>query len=503
MKSKEDLFFLIKAMSKSEKRYFTLDAQKGGRKGSKYLELFQAINAMEAYDEGKLKKKFPKNLASDKGYLYEAILRSMRDYRSVRSFAARIKELILDFKYLYERGLYAQADGRLNEAKELAAELDDQMALLELNREERTLVLKTRQDYDAALYQLIDEKEEILNKLVDEFRYLDSGYKLFIEIKRNPHLSEEERRQRIAGQIPSGLLNGEHPPAAPYARRLYYQCNALYAQLMGDHAKMLEYYTLVVDWWQENSPKFRQEEFYRYVEDIANLLNVYALTGKYQYIPDLVALLEKEEVTNVHDQAVVFQSATIYRLMYHINTGNMEGVNLLLEKIQHGLKTFNINMGTRMVILFNTAVLLFIKEDFATCIEWCRRITKGVKTNFRQDIQAGAHLLYLIAVFEVGSPEEIDSALRSVYRFFSQRADRRQEEFSYRVIEFLRRLVNAPVRESEVWMQQFQDYLITIQDDPAVKVPLGLNELLKWWVDSRLERAAILKMVQRRAPAAK
>ncbi|MBK9492250.1 MAG: hypothetical protein IPO07_28270 [Haliscomenobacter sp.] len=49
---------------------------------------------MEEYDEAKLRDRFGKNLPSDKSYLYDAILRSMRDYRSANSRSARIKEMI-------------------------------------------------------------------------------------------------------------------------------------------------------------------------------------------------------------------------------------------------------------------------------------------------------------------------------------------------------------------------------------------------------------------------
>ena len=120
MKSKEDLFQLVQAMSKAEKRYFTLDAQKSGRESARYLELFRDISDMEEYDEAKLRDRFGKNLPSDKSYLYDAILRSMRDYRSANSRSARIKEMILDARYLYERGLFGQSEGRLREAKAMA-----------------------------------------------------------------------------------------------------------------------------------------------------------------------------------------------------------------------------------------------------------------------------------------------------------------------------------------------------------------------------------------------
>lgn len=495
MKSKEDLFHLIKALSRTEKRYFTLDAQKSSGRGSKYLELFQAINAMEEYDEAKLKKKFPRHLASDKNYLYEAILRSMRDYRSVRSHAARIKELILDFKYLYERGLYAQAAVRLQEARELAVELDDQLALLELNREERTLVLNTRKDYDTVLPELFSEKERLVHTLEQEFDYLDAAYRLVIEIKHNPHLPEAEKRRRLQALLPDGLLAAGREPATPYARRLYLQSVALHAQLLGDYNKMMDYYARVIDWWRENSPKFKQDEFNRYVADIANLLNAYAVTGQYDRIPELVAQLESEELSSVHDQSIVFQHAAIYKLMYHINTGRSEGVDQLLQSIDRGLGVYSINVGTRMVLLFNTSLLLFMQEQFDDCARWCRRITKGARTSSRQDIQAAAHLLLLIAIFEVGEPDAVDNTLRSVYRFFSRQQSDDRETFAHQVIDYLRKLANAPVREIEDWLRQFRDYLQDLQKDPAVKVPLGLDELLLLWAESRLRRKRILDVV--------
>ena len=51
MRGKQDLFDLIQTMSRSEKRYFTLDAQKSGRDEARYWQLFRAINRMREYDE--------------------------------------------------------------------------------------------------------------------------------------------------------------------------------------------------------------------------------------------------------------------------------------------------------------------------------------------------------------------------------------------------------------------------------------------------------------------
>ena len=141
MRSKDHLFYLIKSLSKTEKRYFTLDAQKSGRKESRYLELFKVINEQEIYEEETLKKQFGSKLGDDKARLYEAILRAMRDYQSKKSYKTRIKELLTDAKILFERKLYEQSENRLDEAKSLALELQDHLAILEINLRQRQLIL--------------------------------------------------------------------------------------------------------------------------------------------------------------------------------------------------------------------------------------------------------------------------------------------------------------------------------------------------------------------------
>jgi hypothetical protein len=59
MVSSSELFDLIRVLSKSEKRYFTLNA--GLQDGEKsYLVLFREVEKMEVYDERKLKENLSK-----------------------------------------------------------------------------------------------------------------------------------------------------------------------------------------------------------------------------------------------------------------------------------------------------------------------------------------------------------------------------------------------------------------------------------------------------------
>ncbi len=500
MKSKTDLFQLIRAMSKSEKRYFTLDAQKSGRKGARYLELFHAINGMEEYDEARLRKNFPKNLPTDKAYLYEAILRSMRDYRSANSHAARIKELILDAKYLYERGLYDQSEERLNIAKSLAYELGDQLSVLELNKEHRRLLKDTkRKGYEAELTSLIEEKNQNLLHLEEELSYLDLHDRLLLEIRKSPQRLEATQKATLEQEF-SDLM--EQTPRAPdtiQGKLRYYQCMALLYQLLDQPDRVYAYYTKIVACW-DDSPKYKEEEFYRYILDVSNLLHAtFSDQTKFHLMPKLLEKLEQERPTSVHDQKVLFQKSTTYRLVYAINIGDFNQVEKLAANIEKGLKQYDIGRSSEMTITFNLAILLFMAEKFELCRQWAERIISRTKSDVRKDIQNTARILHLIAVLELDDFEETENALRNTGRYFQKVA--RELTFYKNLLVHIRKLHSDAPSEARKTLLELEKYLQKLRQ-AQTKIPLGLDELMLLWIESRVKRQSIARIMQERQQSA-
>ncbi|GJM31886.1 MAG: hypothetical protein DHS20C18_08870 [Saprospiraceae bacterium] len=490
MKSNIDLYNLIKAMSKSEKRYFTLDAQKTNRKGSKYLDLFQAIKDMDIYDEEKLKKKFGVGLPHDKIYLYEAILRSMRDYRSSTSISAQIREMILDSKYLYERGLYEQCQDRLQTARDLARDLDDQLALLEINKEERSLVWQNRKKYyEKDIDQLANQSRLIRTSFSEEMLYLDLYEDLSKLVMRQFELKDEKEKTNLREKYAEFLEKARGNTISSRAQRRYFQCQALYHQLLGDFDNVYKYYYMVVDWWNAN-PKYRDEEFYRYIVDISNLLHACSVKGQYHYLPDLLQTLESSSPKNIHDKGVVFQKVAIYKLMYHINSGDFEGVDLLLDKIDVGLTQFRISKGSKLVLIFNVVCLLFVFEDFKLCISWADRILKKEKTSSRQDIQRAIRIVQVIAYLEMEMDEELESTIRAYQRYF-QKNGLSRDAFEFRMISHLNRYYLAPLNEQKQELVNIQKYLTGLKEDKSVHIPFGLDDLFSYWANARLNKQPI------------
>lgn len=483
-------------MSKSEKRYFTLDAKKSSSKGSKYLVLFQAVNDMEIYDEAKLKKKFGKNLRYDKSYLYEAIMRSMRDYRSANSYAAKIKEMILDAQYLYERSLYQQCGERLEEAKGLATELDDQLSLLEINNSQRLLLRQLKgKEYKGLMEGLIRNKEGILNRIKDEFKFFDLSDELILLVNRNFQLNNESEIENFKDQFPISLFESDATTLSGRSKLRYLQSSALYYQLLRASDKVLHFYTEVVNWWDEN-PKIKEEEFHKYIIDVSNLLHAISSKGYYHQLPTIISRLENEKPRSNHDQGMVFQKTSIYKLFYYINSGVSDGIENVVETVSSGLDKYQIKSGSRNALIFNTSVMLFMQEKFRQCVDWNTKIIKGDKYINRRDIKSGVMILHLVALFELSELEIFEGFLRKMGRFLTVQKKSGHGAFERKVLNYFRELYHSPEGEWRFHYQNLKSFIVENDKTGEYKVPLGLDELLLLWVNSKLEKKKILQQLR-------
>lgn len=415
MRTKDDLFKLIKAMPKSEKRYFSLDAQKGGKRSSRYLDLFKYLNDQEEWDEVRLKKKFPKNLSSDKAYLYDAILRSMRDYRSQKSKAAQIKEKIQDSRYLFERGLYKQCDTRLIEASEIAKELGDELMILEVARE-RLLTIKTNKDKNFTSYveQLLIDKEAALTNVKQFFKYSDAYYEMIVKVTKNFQSPVEEREQIT---LPDFFEEEANDEKSPQAERRYLQSQALYYQLKGDKEKVLYYFKETAEWWDRH-PALKNEEFFRYIIDTSNLLFAYQKNENYEMIAEIIKKLKAEEPQHHHDFMILKRNILFYQLNLYIGQNQLKKAKTFFEQTDQEIlyELFKNNVAFKV----NIAILYFKLGNLSKSQHWAEEVL-AEKSGIRHDIENYTRLLLLVILLEKEEIEAFDNSYRSTKRYFKDK----------------------------------------------------------------------------------
>ncbi len=135
MKKNEELFYLIRSMTKSEKRHFKLSTQ--GNDAVEYLALFDAIETQKVYDEPKIKelfkdKAFINQLTTIKNYLKNRILQSLRNYHSKISKNAELIDIIRNVEILFHKGQYTICKSELNRAEKKATNFENDLLLFHI-----------------------------------------------------------------------------------------------------------------------------------------------------------------------------------------------------------------------------------------------------------------------------------------------------------------------------------------------------------------------------------
>jgi len=440
-------------MSKSEKRYFSLDAQKSGKKGSRYLEVFRFLSDMDEFNDERLKKKFPKNLSSDKSYLYDAILRSMRDYRSTKSKAAQIKEKIQDSRYLFERGLYKQCDARLQEANDIAKELGDELMILEVARE-RLLTIKSNKEKNFVEHveKVLEDKRKALIGVNQYFKYSDAYYETLVKVTKNFQSPKDEKEQIV---IPEFFEEEKDNKKSPQAERRYLQSLGLYAQLKGDKEMVLKYFRETVSWWH-NNPSSKAEESFRYTSDVLNL--VYALI-KNKLFPEAekyLNMLKQYEPKQSHEQRVLLENIYLYQLILMLNEKDYEKAKKLVDEIDEGIVRYN--FSNNHVLACNIGILYFLIGSYNKSREWFGRITKDSKTGLRIDIQILVRILNLVCLSEMDEVEKFDNEIRVINRFFAKNSIPK-DAFERKVMVKLVTLLNHSFSDRELLKSDFESFL--------------------------------------------
>jgi hypothetical protein len=140
---KENLFVLIKSLSKSEKRQFKLFVGRmDSNLDSKFLILFNLLDKMVVYDEKLIFKKdfvSKQQLSNLKAHLYKQVLISLRLNPSQQNKRMQIREQLDFATVLYQKGLYNQSLKILDRAKATAVKLEEKYAAFEIEELEKVI----------------------------------------------------------------------------------------------------------------------------------------------------------------------------------------------------------------------------------------------------------------------------------------------------------------------------------------------------------------------------
>jgi hypothetical protein len=494
-RSTDILFQLIKSLEKAEKRHFKLYIKRSSaNEDLKIVRLFDALDKQELYDEKALLKKLPgtekRQLYNLKTHLYKQILASLRLLKSTDSLDLQLNEQFDYAHILYKKGLFLQSLKILERAKEIARAHQKFYYLSQvIALEKRIENLHITRSIQNRADQLAVEANEVTRHIDVVARLSNLSLLLFSWFTRHGHARNEKDEAGVKKFMQENLPTNAHTLTGFYERLYLYQCYCWNAFIRQD---FLEYYRYAQKWVEmfRAEPLMIRVETSHYIKGMHYLLNAHFDLRNYKQFD--ITLREFEAFANTdrvqeHDnfriQTFVYISTA--KINQHFMLGTFKEGLKIVPGIEEQLKENAIFLDQHriMVMTYKIATLYFGSGDFATSIDYLQKIINE-SGELRTDLQCYSRLLHLMAHYELGNYEIIESLTKSVYRFMSKMQNLTViEEEMFR---FLRHSFHhIPARKLKPELEQFLQKIKHLEKNRFETRSLAYLDLISW-VESKV-----------------
>ena len=127
---------------------------------------------------------------------------------------------------------------------------------------------------------------------------------------------------------------------------------------------------------------------------------------------------------------------------------------------------------------YRIACLYFGSSDYDNSILYLNRILNAPNPDYREDIQAFARFLNLMAHYELGHMQLVEYLVKSVYRFLNKREELHQ--VLKEIILFIRRLPRIHKDAIDKEFIKLRDNLVKVENNPYERRPFLHLDIISW-----------------------
>ncbi|MEO8664480.1 MAG: hypothetical protein ABI462_03200 [Ignavibacteria bacterium] len=453
MKPTTELFDLIKSLSRSEKRYFTLGAsvQKGNKN---YLKLFNAIDSQKSYDEEVIKKKYSKerfvsNLTFTKNYLYRLIFRSLNSYYNERSIDTKMNNLLNKCRLLYGKALFSQYFKSVQTGKEMAAKYEMFSYMLEFLELERQLTRKE----EVGKKSMDDIYDEEI-KIIEEIRIINSYKRAISKLFRinwlNGTVRSSKEDEHIDQVLSEELFGRKKLPSTLIARERYYFALYLGHELKGNAGTSYEYNKKRSSLISVNKNVFQKFIFDNYEESSLTLISSAAFAGKFNEAKKLFEkydkLFSKKGSVDL-DIMITYYSYNLLRMIHQSSNLFDEGMLTRFEKFLLNYKG-KLNIDTYNYAFYNIARYFFIKENYEEALRVINILFESRLLKHTPRIEPYTRLLNILIHFEIGNKKLLSHLISATAKYLKNKNKLFKTEKA--VLHYLKKIIAKNDSENEL-----------------------------------------------------
>ncbi len=500
MRSTSDqLLRLVATMSGQEKRYFKLSASLYDKKrGNHCMRLFELIERRKPDNSRVLAaivrdEPFAGQLAYIKNQLTEQVLDSLALYTTDRRSSMVLYRLIAHADVLTERGLYQHAAKVLERARKKAEATDQYPILLELITRERALLFRhINQTFESDLKALYSRQQHIMDtlQLINTYRELaDTMQITAARYTATPTAADREHMNSIIAALDTGSKSQSLPFTAQMAAHNILGTHAL---LTGMAETAHEQFGSAVHLWQQH-PLMIEEYPVQYLRYLQNYLNCLLDTGSEAEFAAIASEFRRRAVANAETEFRFLKELWNIELLFYLNRGNVEGCTDVIADIERCLHMYAelIEPASSITLYHNCSVYYFLAGHYAQCLNYINNILGENRIELKRDLLGFARVFSLIAHFELGNIDILDTQMRSARHYLKKLgAEGALEQI---VIKSMGTLIGSTgIADERRIFGGLRSGLVALLHS-SEQEPLGMAEVL-FWVESRLQREPVSRV---------
>ncbi|MBI1836090.1 MAG: hypothetical protein HYR91_02370 [Flavobacteriia bacterium] len=486
----DELFSLIKSLSRSEKRYFKVQTSRKQSEGreSNYLRLFDAIDRQTFYCEELIITQFSgevfmKHLPSEKNYLYNLILRVLHKFHAGTSQEISACQILHETEILFNKGLYEQSGKQLAKAKKIIQQNELYYLMPKLSKLQIKISSQSSVNVDKMVKKMHEgmmDSSSSIQLLTNQAAYIELYTKFFVLIRQE---GEQIRDNKNAAQIheilSNDLLKDITMAKSEFAKEIFHFIHYTSLYVLGRFEESYAYYQQFVK--ERKNTKNTSLGFSDEMSHKANACEICLKAKKYDEVERLLQEINQIKPLNFLQEGKQFHRYYSLKLTLLNEQNRFVDSITLVNEIKQGLKYYQEVIHKSKILLLNYQIsyAFFGAKQYKICVQWISKIIEDSNSDLRKDILSYARLLNLMAHCEMKDFQHLEYLVQSSRYFLSSRDKLFKTEAI--LLKFFKRLINiASLKEEQVLFLKLYTELQTLQHDEYEKGIFNAIGVLNW-----------------------
>jgi hypothetical protein len=282
-----------------------------------------------------------------------------------------------------------------------------------------------------------------------------------------------------------------------YEKLYLYQSYCWYAFIRQDFLMYYRYSQKWIDLF-EVQPVMKEVETGHYIKGVHTLLNALfdlRYFERFETVLKKFEMFAKTDIAKRHDNFRTHTSIYINsaKINWHLMKGSFAEGLKLVPSIEKNLEEYALFVDRHRILVFNykIATLYFGAGKYGIAIDYLQKIINGAG-DLRIDLQCYARLLHLMAHYELGNDEIIESLIKSVYRYMAKMKNLTVVEEE--MFRFLRQSFNVSPKKIKPELEKFLDKIKHLEKNRFETRSFAYLDIISW-VESKVYNKPMSEIV--------